>query len=381
MSIEAVQSDSGSSSPAPQESGLYNITSDSSFAPVGLSNTPLNLDLNDLFGDDELVELTTYAVEGADSKKRDSTKAQLSAAPLTVSRRKKKPKGFPKRPLSGYNIFFKQERVTVLEEHSAEIDAIGDDLDAAGSFNLSNVSFQDLGKIIGKRWKALSEEERKKYEGLAHQDSLRYRSEMETFNENKRKHKEEKILGVTASIREGKEFQPSKWGPSVISGVPEIKPLYPPSNHPFQARLPDRKDPPQPSLPHPSDWHHAPHQNHHYHHLPGSVASPDAGFNYAIPPGTELYLPDPQGRERKFRVHYKFYSMTRQAAESYMEHLSTCAVSTPYGFTDYPPPPAPGSNGNGRYVACKALTSRKGSYSNKSFSLANRRDSHYPFWS
>jgi hypothetical protein len=68
--------------------------------------------------------------------------------------------GFPKRPLSGYNWFFKEERKKVL------------DLD-----------FQSMGREISSRWKKISKDERKRFDELATKDAGRYRTEVQIYHE------------------------------------------------------------------------------------------------------------------------------------------------------------------------------------------------------
>lgn len=100
---------------------------------------------------------------------------------------KKKPKGKPKRPLSAYNLFFKEERTRILDE-------IPDDKAAfmptePGRRRRSNrkkkphgkIDFQSLAKLIGKRWQALSEAELSVYKQKAALDMQRYKREMEIF--------------------------------------------------------------------------------------------------------------------------------------------------------------------------------------------------------
>jgi len=44
------------------------------------------------------------------------------------------------------------------------------------------MSFGDIGKEVGKRYKALSEEERKKWDDEAAKDKVRYQEEMEDYS-------------------------------------------------------------------------------------------------------------------------------------------------------------------------------------------------------
>ncbi|KAL7462490.1 hypothetical protein ACHAXS_002869 [Conticribra weissflogii] len=90
-------------------------------------------------------------------------------AKIRMSKLKRiKPKDAPKRPLSGYNFFFKDERVRILE---------------AGI--IGTMGFQTMAKTVGSRWKALSEDQRKPYQERAKADMVRYRGEMEDYNAKK----------------------------------------------------------------------------------------------------------------------------------------------------------------------------------------------------
>jgi hypothetical protein len=108
-------------------------------------------------------------VDNKDRKRAaSSSQSQSTLPPSTGSRRKKKPKGMPKRPLSAYNIFFQRERPKVLR--------FGDE-------SAPKVGFQELAKTVGKRWGLLGKEDRKEYEILAEKDKIRYRTAMEAFKE------------------------------------------------------------------------------------------------------------------------------------------------------------------------------------------------------
>eukprot|EP00536_Pseudo-nitzschia_multiseries_P011393 jgi/Psemu1/259806/estExt_Genewise1Plus.C_3840037 len=112
--------------------------------------------------------------------------------------RPKKPKNKPKRPLSAYNIFFRDERANILagipdkdeEDDEDQNDDHDDGLDgpkkkASGKKRKrpphGKIGFESLAKIVGQRWKELKPEELAKYKKLADVDMVRYRAEMESY--------------------------------------------------------------------------------------------------------------------------------------------------------------------------------------------------------
>mmetsp|Transcript_55109 Transcript_55109/g.152637 ORF Transcript_55109/g.152637 Transcript_55109/m.152637 type:complete len:455 (-) Transcript_55109:106-1470(-) len=137
--------------------------------------------------------------------------------------RPKKPKNKPKRPLSAYNIFFKDERQKILstipdkkegedddedddeeeeekktktEEGEDEDKAEGEGGKAAGAKKASGkkrkrvphgkIGFESLAKIVGQRWKELPPEELDVYKKRAEEDMKRYRKEMEAYVQKQR---------------------------------------------------------------------------------------------------------------------------------------------------------------------------------------------------
>jgi len=140
------------------------------------------------------------------------------AANKAASKRalKKKAKGKPKRPLSAYNLFFKDEREKILnsipdqkkkeeeeENGSAEdtkVDTaekpkeegeeeakdpqekVKDQKPKTGKkIPHGKIGFESLAKLIGKRWQELDSAEVEKYKKLADNDVKRYKAEMEVF--------------------------------------------------------------------------------------------------------------------------------------------------------------------------------------------------------
>jgi len=88
----------------------------------------------------------------------------------------KKPPGMPRRPLSAYNFFFSELRTKILEERRAR-------RAASGETDSDRDLFSAMGRLVGQRWKQLSPKDKEKYKAMADQDLVRYRREMDEYNE------------------------------------------------------------------------------------------------------------------------------------------------------------------------------------------------------
>jgi hypothetical protein len=93
---------------------------------------------------------------------------------------KKKDKNKPKRPLSAYNYFFKDEREKIVKIlHGTELSKDIDDKDLAKLRTPEgNVSFAEMGRLIGQRWKTIDPESLVKYTKMATEDGERYKKAM-----------------------------------------------------------------------------------------------------------------------------------------------------------------------------------------------------------
>lgn len=77
--------------------------------------------------------------------------------------KKKKDPNAPKRGLSAYMFFANEQRDTVREENPG-------------------ISFGQVGKVLGDKWKALNEKQRAPYEAKAAADKKRYEEEKAKYN-------------------------------------------------------------------------------------------------------------------------------------------------------------------------------------------------------
>jgi len=78
--------------------------------------------------------------------------------------KKKKDPNAPKRGLSAYMFFANEQRENVRTENPG-------------------IAFGQVGKVLGERWKALSDKQRQPYEAKAAADKKRYEDEKAVYNE------------------------------------------------------------------------------------------------------------------------------------------------------------------------------------------------------
>lgn len=188
--------------------------------------------------------------EGEEDTSKSETARRKDNVGGPSHRSKRHKRGLPKRPLSAYNIFFQQERVRVYEEAVVRI------------------TFEQLGKIIGKRWRQLSKTDRRKYDDLAEKEVQRYRKEREQYDRERRRNKERLESAhlsrqqQSSSQAEGNVWMPAPRQPSAGLGGQSFS------------------------------WVRA----------GASATSGYVGAPYLE--GAEFMLPDQTGREVKYRVSY-----------------------------------------------------------------------------
>lgn len=107
--------------------------------------------------------------------------------------RKKKPKDHPKRPLSAYNLFFKEERLALLsrlnisshESTDCTINEDAKEIESASKKRTKGetLGFEQMAKIIAENWKSVDRERLERYKREAAEDKERYEKELLEYNQ------------------------------------------------------------------------------------------------------------------------------------------------------------------------------------------------------
>jgi hypothetical protein len=133
-----------------------------------------------------------------DSNTTESNEKKDTAKKRRQRKKWKKPKDKPKRPLSAYNIFFKEERAFMLD------DSMDDREKAKRRVHRKShgkIGFAELACQIGQKWKSLPEDEKKVLKEKALTEKERYTVELAAWKEvQKSKEKETEVVEEESAI-------------------------------------------------------------------------------------------------------------------------------------------------------------------------------------
>jgi len=146
-------------------------------------------------------EMKNYTPPSDDSDSDDSDTGAAKKRKMAAAKKKKKDPNAPKKNLSSFMYFNKDQRAK---------------LKAANP----TLSFGELGSLVGKKFKALSSEQREKYDKMAREDKVRYANDMKNYSppdddssdeseEDKRQTKKKKIA-ATKKSKDAAKKQASK---------------------------------------------------------------------------------------------------------------------------------------------------------------------------
>jgi hypothetical protein len=154
-------------------------------------------------------ETALKSLDQALHKGKRSRPGKRTMKPSTVTTRRlgwKKPKDAPKRYLSAYNYFFSNER----KRMHAESD--------------ERAEFERLGKIIGQRWRSLTDDQRRPYEIMAEKDIDRYREEFKIYDIARRRKYGRSLYRSPAAVTTASTLSDDLQYPSPVCLSPALHP-------------------------------------------------------------------------------------------------------------------------------------------------------------
>jgi len=150
--------------------------------PVG-EDDPFNSDKEDNSAPDAV------PIRSSKSKSKKKSSKVAKQPPVKKEKRRKKDKNKPKRPLSAYNFFFKEEHSKLIEKRakgeSDEPEPTDPKEEADGEDPAKRkkklTGYAHLAKTISAKWKSVDKETMEHYQKLADTDKGRYNTEMDVY--------------------------------------------------------------------------------------------------------------------------------------------------------------------------------------------------------
>lgn len=142
---------------------------------------------SDVDHEEEAEEAKREIAEESTKKSKEKGKEGTKKRHKSKKHRRKKPGDAPRRPLSAYNIYFREERASLIrrsnlgepdEDFTVNLDAIAASGKKRGD---PSAVFQAAARTLADRWKAMSTEEKVSYEKSAKEDMEKYRNRLAEY--------------------------------------------------------------------------------------------------------------------------------------------------------------------------------------------------------
>jgi hypothetical protein len=113
---------------------------------------------------------------------------------------KKRPSNKPRRPMSAYNYFFRDERPKVLVEVEESGVITGE-----ASKQQKSALFSEVGRRVAAKWRKITKEDLERYQKMADSDMERYRGELKEYQleQARKRHLEEGALAAAGAASAG----------------------------------------------------------------------------------------------------------------------------------------------------------------------------------
>jgi hypothetical protein len=258
----------------------------------------------------------------------DSDKASVKRKRKSPEKPWKKPKSMPKRPLSAYNLFFKDERERLLsaglgaKQESTGTDVLVDESESSGKKSkqkkVSGIGFANLAKTIAAKWKELDAGIKAPYEKIASEEKKKYDDAVAIWRETQAKEKAKAKAAQKASQEEKRRsaLQPPNV-PNIFASDRSLGSFSDTSN------------------PYPSEWFQASHDETAEHHVEGAsvpqvVHAPPAAYDrrqYDTQVSTSWAPPRQQEHQ-----HYLYQGGRYSGADPYMQYTQQTPRSGSYAL-------------------------------------------------
>jgi len=140
-----------------------------------------------------------------DSVAETKGKEEVEVAPKKRTRKRwKKPVGKPNRPLSAYNLYFKKERARMLGD-AAEKTEPEQGKKRVHRKTHGKIGFAEMARIIGAKWKTLSDDEKEEFVKVAATEKEKYAKDLANWREE-----QEKKRSIANSMGAGRKSKISK---------------------------------------------------------------------------------------------------------------------------------------------------------------------------